>query len=160
MDSFQEFPLALRNESGAVKIVKTPAEENALAAQGWSRPGQANPSAFVRAQDQGGEPPEHQEFPRFNAATGQVESDPHAPAKPPIGMYPKYLNGKVLLSEEDEIEHMIAADEEARIPAADRASEKERLYAAAAERGLRVDARWGIERLRNVVNGPHGRDAA
>lgn len=153
--SFEEYPLCMvHGESGVARVVSTEAEERTLKAKGFIRPGEANPSAFLRAQDHGVEKAQPQEWPRYNAVTGKSENDPHAPIPIPPGTYPKFLNGKVIQTEDEEIALMLEADEEARIPAAVRANEKAELVKKATDRGIRVDARWGIERLRAVANGP------
>ncbi len=151
MSGFEAYPMFLTHPDQEGVIARDAAHEKALAAKGFVRQGEANPSAFIRAQDVPGEPEPHQEWPKM--VDGKIMQDPEAPPPPKVGEYPKLVSGRLIKSEEDEIQMLMEADEEARIPAAEREDERDRLMKAATEKGLRVDGRWGLHRLRTVVNG-------
>lgn len=151
MSGFQHYPLALRNAEGDVKIVRDRLEEDAFGKRGYQRSGTSDPAAFLARQDHAAPPPAHQEWPKF--INGKVVHDPDAPAPKPAGLYPRWVNGKVVQSEEDDMDALMEADEELRIPAYERAEEREALMAQATKKGLRVDGRWGLARLREVVTG-------
>ena len=149
MSGYEDYPVFLHHpKKGDSKVAANAADENKLIEAGYERPGQSNPAAFIEAQDNPVALPDHEEYPKF--VKGAIVNDPSMPPPKPEGMYPKYLGGKIV-TEDDEIDMIVEADEEARVPAAKRAEEREELLKDAAERGIRVDARWGIERLRNVV---------
>lgn len=148
MDHFQLYPMALRGPDGAVKIAKDAASEKALVALGFERPGEANPAAYLRAQDMPLDVP-FEEWPKM--IDGKVVDERNMPAGKPKGAYPRWVNGKVIETEEDEIDMLLEADEDMRVPAFERAEERATLMTRATELGLRVDGRWGLERLRQAV---------
>lgn len=149
--SFQAYPKALRHpETGDVKIIKNAAEEGPWLDRGYVEPGKADPAAFLHAQDQGTAEPVHEEWPKY--VDGKVINDPSAPVPPPKGEYPKWINGRRVASEDEELD-LLEEDEEMAMPAFERAEERAKLMAEATELGLRVDGRWGIERLRATVRG-------
>jgi hypothetical protein len=148
LNSFQDHPVALRNEDGKVVIARDAAEEKRLAAEGYERPGKSNPAAYLRAQDMPIEVP-FEEWPKM--IDGKIVHDPNAPEPKPKNVYPRWVNGKVIETEDDEIEMLLEADEDMRVPAYERAEERAALLARATELGLRVDGRWGLERLRQAV---------
>lgn len=149
--SFEAYPLAVRNAAGEVKIVRNEREEQALIANGYERPGKANPAAYMKALAHVDDDVVSQEYPKF--VNGKIVHDPNAPPPKPVGAYPRWINGKVIETEEDDIAALLDADEEMRIPAADRATEREQLIARATQLGIRFDGRWGLTRLREVVTG-------
>lgn len=151
MNGFEAYPMFLTHPDGGEEIARDATAEKALMARGFERPGTANPAAFIRAQDQPGEPVPHEEWPKM--VNGQVMQDPDAPPPPKVDEYPKLVGGKLIRSEDDEIAMLMEAAEEARIPVAERADERESLMKAATEKGLRVDGRWSLARLRSVVGG-------
>ena len=148
MNGFQQYPKALRNDDGNIKIVQNMAEEQKLACLGYAEPGTANPAAFLKASDQPIEI-EHREWPKY--INGKVVHNPRAPPPKPAGAYPRWVNGKVVETEEDDIEALMEADEEMRTPAFQRAEEKAELLKRATTLGIKTDSRWGMQRLREVV---------
>ena len=69
---------------------------------------------------------------------GKLMNDPSAPRPKPAGMYPLMRDGKIIATEEDDMDALMEADAEMRIPAAQRADERAELSKRATELGLRV----------------------
>jgi hypothetical protein len=151
MTNFQHFPKAVRHENGDVKIAQNASEEKAWSAKGYKPPGESNPEAFLQINDHVEPDNVPQKYPMF--VNGKVVQDPDQPPPKPAGMYPMMRDGKIIATEEDDMEALMEADEEMRIPAAQRAEERDQLVERATELGLRFDGRWGLARLREVVAG-------
>lgn len=149
--SYQTYPLMLRHPEGKERIVTTPDEERRWQAHGYERPGRPDPEAFISAKDLPEGQPEHQEYPKW--VDGKIVQDPQAPKGPPPGAYPKMVGDRIFQTEDEEIAALLEADEEHRVPAHERAAERDALLSKAKQAGMRVDARWGLERLRAFVNG-------
>ena len=151
MTNFQAYPMALRHPDGDVKIIAGPDQEKHWLERGYERPGQAAPSAFLQIQDNIEPDAKPDEWPKF--VNGKVMHDPDAPPPKPKGMYPLMRDGKIIATEEDDMDALMEADAEMRIPAAQRADERDELVKRAQACGVRFDARWGLKRLREVVEG-------
>jgi hypothetical protein len=151
MSDFQTYPMFMTHIDDPLKtrIVRTPAEEERAADEGFVRPGQQNPAAYLRAEDHIDADAEPEEWPKF--LNGKIVQDPNAPPPSRSHMYPLMRDGKIIQTEEDDIALLMEADEDMRVPAAERADERDDLIRRATELGLRFDGRWGLARLREVV---------
>lgn len=148
---FQHYPKALTHpETGDTRICKSEADEAPWRAKGYGEAGKADPEAFIRAQDQGTVEPVYQEWPKW--IDGKRVDDPSRPPPPNPNEYPKMIDGRIVHNEDEEIE-LLEEGSEMAMPAGERAAERDALLAEATKLGMRVDGRWGIERLRAHVRG-------
>jgi len=135
----QEFPKWVTPEDGTPVIVNNEDEEH-LALTGKVRPPEApKPAAFFNAPSP---PYEHQEYPKWVTPEGKVailvnnkDEEDKAKGEPADGEH-----------EPDQ------ANEDPLVAAAE-VNERAALVAKAEREGTKIDGRWGLAKLRDVVNG-------